>query len=605
MEIRLPERSKPGRGAFPTSRLGLRGWLRAFAESGSRARVEKLLAGLHELHSLALPPRKRLRVIRKLYPAARPILDDLARRVSGQSLPLPARTRETLQQYLRLLDHLARQMDAVVADEISGGRPARKRVALAAHTALALRGELLLGCAQVYSVPPKDFWRSVHAVFTTAEGAGAAQQRVRPLSGEKERVSPQREYARILLFAVARTEGLPRGEIRPLFLRLGQWSLAARMDGGDSVIESAHGVIHFDPDQPQPPSLRAGGQYGGEAGPRTLSVAPVVEGLETLERRSADSDTAVADPQSLRHHTVRQLLTTFRQNTVRSDNDRRAEDQNVDAEVSLRAIQQRLGFVLEEESTPKQPVKRSPSLTSSASLALQTIDDDSPAGDSGFVTHPGHDRMTGAASAWDAVSRGRPDQVSAGVNGAANGAAEPATPGAWKLADTSADGFRLDWACDQPSRATVGELIALRQPVNDGSKQWHLGVIRWLRFVDQHRFQLGAERIHGQPRPASVRREPANPNRKRRREKEHAEPAILIPGRRDAGKPASLLLPAHMFHAGEVVEVDVGERTFRVQLEDGKQQTNSFHQFGLRNAPRRPIRRSAEQPEGPSFWDEH
>lgn len=600
MDIRLPERSKPGRGSFPTSRLGIRGWLRAFAESGSRARVEKLLAGLHELHAFALPPRTRLRVIRELVAAARPILDDLARRVSGQSLPLPARTRETLQQYLRLLDHLARELDAVVADEVSSGRPARKRVALAAHTALALRAELLLGCAQVYSVPPKNFWRSTHAVFTTAERAGAAQQLVRPLSGDKKRVSPQGEYARILLFAVARTEGLPRGEIRPLFLCLGQWSLAARMDGSGGAMESAHGVIHFDPDTPEPPRLRAGGRDSDEAGPRTLSVAPVVEGLETLERRSADSDAAIADPNSLRPHTVRQLLTTFRQNAERSDNERRAEDQTVEAEVSLRAIQHRLGFTLEEEPAPAQPAKRPSSLTSSASLALQTIDDDTPAGESGFVTHPGHDRMTSAASAWDAVSRRRPDQGAA----TANGATEPATPGAWKLADSSADGFRLDWACDQPSRATVGELIALRQPASDGSKQWHLGVIRWLRFVDQHRFQLGAERIHGQPRPASVRREPANPNRKRRRGQEHAEPAILIPGQRDTGKAASVLLPAHMFHANEVVEIDVGERTFRVQLEDGKEQTNSFHRFGLRNAPRRPIRRSAERPEGPSLWDE-
>lgn len=604
MDIRLPERTRPGRDSFPTGWWSLRRWLRAFAEARPGERLKQLDNALDEIHRLTLPPRTRMRVLRALMPVARGLLDELARRIGGQSLPLPTTSRKTLDTNLRLLERLARGFDAVVADESADARPHSKRVATAAQAALALRGELLLRCAQVYMPPPKAYWHAVYAVFTAAERAGAADVRVRPIEGDRQRVSPSEEFVRILVLGVARTESLRRGQIWPLYKALGEW--APRMElhrelPADTISED---LITVDLAQTEPPAFRQRSGVEQHETVRLVSVQPVVAALDTLLERAAAEESAIADPDALRRQTVRQLLGTFRQDAVRGSQ-RQAVGAPVEAEVGLRSIQARLAFVFDDPGEPQANAASGHHRIhgTASQLALQTIEEDVPPPELGFVTHPGHDQLRDAAHAWEAASNRRPN--AAGPDGAEAASGHiPSAAGEWRLEDSSRGGFRLNWESDQPSRATVGELIAVAESDDGDVPTWHIGVIRWLQFIDERRFQLGAERLPGRPRPGAIRREPRNPNRKRNRELEHAEPALFMPGNRHKEKPATILVPAHMFRLDEVVEIDVGERTLRVRLAEAMEQTNSFIRFGIRAAPRRQLPPEGRESDEAPIWEE-
>lgn len=603
MDIRLPERTQPEHDSFPTGWWGLRRWLRAFAEARPGERLKQLDSGLDEVHRLALPPHTRMRVLRALMPVARGLLDELARRIGGQSLPLPSTSRKTLDTNLRLLERLARGFDAVVADESAGARPHIKRVATAAQAALALRGELLLRCAQVYMPPPKAYWHAVHAVFAATERAGAAQVRVRPIEGERQRISPGDEFVRILVLAVARTESLRRGQIWPLYKALGEWAPRMELNRELPADSISVDLITVDLAQTEPPAFRQRSGVEQHETLRVVSVQPVVAALDALLERAAAEESAIADPDTLRRQTVRQLLGTFRQDAVRGSK-RQAVGAPVEVEVGLRNIQARLAFVFDDpgESEPEESSGHHRVQGTASQLALQTIEEDVPPPELGFVTHPGHDQLRDAAHSWEAASNRRPSATGPDGTEAASGHI-PSAEGEWRLEDSSRGGFRLNWESDQPSRATVGELIAVAESDSGGdAPAWHIGVIRWLQFIDERRFQLGAERLPGRPRPGTIRREPRNPNRKRNRELEHAEPALFMPGNRQKEKPATILVPAHMFKLDEIVEIDVGERTLRVRLAEAMEQTNSFIRFGIRAAPRRQLAPERREDDRAPIW---
>jgi len=607
MEIRLPERTKPGRDSFPTSRWGLRCWLREFAETRPRERLKRLDEALVDLHQQAIDPRRRVRALQCLLPAAREMLDELARRVGGQSLPLPDKTRATHEANVRLLERLARNFDAVVADECArAGKPSAQCVACAGHAALALRSELLLRCAQVYVSPPSAFWRSVHAVFAAVEAAGMAERPVRPLEGTRKRVHAGDEFKRIVLFAVARPQGLRRGDILPLYRALAGWvpqvPLLAATAG---EAEPASGQILVDLERPIPPIFRSPDADTHSRSLRILPVAEVVEQLERLADNAPGDDAPITDPDRLRARSVRQVLTTFRQDAVRS-HPRRAVEATAEVAVGLRAIHDRLIIAARPPPADGDAGATARPTVLASQLSLQTIDSDAPDPRATYLSYPADDRLGRAASAWDAVSRGRPATARADDEPPARRGNGAAAQEHWLVTDNSSTGLRLRRAANQRGGgARVGELLGVREQAGACDQPWRLAVVRWLEFDDAGGFELGAERLPGRARAAELRREPENPNRKRRREFETAEPALLVPGNRDQGRASRVILAAHMFRVGEIVELDIGGQFLRVRLAEAQESTNSFTFFTIQAAPRHTVRTPDTQPdEPPGIWDE-
>ncbi|MDZ7748206.1 MAG: hypothetical protein U5K43_04620 [Halofilum sp. (in: g-proteobacteria)] len=107
-----------------------------------------------------------------------------------------------------------------------------------------------------------------------------------------------------------------------------------------------------------------------------------------------------------------------------------------------------------------------------------------------------------------------------------------------------------------------------------------------MQFVDAAQFLVGCEALSARVSAATVRRAPANHNRRRRRDQEPTEPALLLPGTRAKGEPATVLLPAYMFSDGDTLELDVRGKTLRILLAGMREYSGSFAQFGIAPAPR-------------------
>jgi hypothetical protein len=320
---------------------------------------------------------------------------------------------------------------------------------------------------------------------------------------------------------------------------------------------------------------------------RILEVDTVVDRVEALYRQSPPDDSPLADRNRVGAAALRRLIDSWRPAThERSERAQRGEE--VDAEVTLSVIVARLAAEFAPEESEGR--RRHRLDTPGAALTLQTIErpDDQgseaaegAAGASWDEVEVGQDRSTGYAAARRAEARLDREGT------------RPEHP-RWLLQDVSTTGWRLWWASDGSSRATVGELAALRLSSDDDSGyRWSIGVIRRMQFLDDERFEIGVHALSRRATPARVRREPANPNRKRDRRNEPSEPALMLPASQTLDTAATLLVPAHMFRQGEVLELDLPERMLRIRLATIRENTGSFSQYELETAPSRG--RSAQQ----------
>lgn len=590
MAPELPPREMPSRDSFPHSPRKVRHWVRRLAALEMRSATGEFHQGLAALNRLQLTPRRRARLLELVVPVARSITGQLEKRLSSQALPLPEKSRRLHELLLELIEEMALGYAAVLVDETAGGRrPTARRAALAAQRALSWHGRYLLQCARVYSAPPARLWQGIHATYARAERAGLTERKVRDDTLQRSRRRRQtvaEAYKRILLFALANTDGLRKGESDRIYRLLETWAPAAVLATPAAGETQARFAVRLDIGRP--PLQRRFADTSSAEHLRTLDPDPVVRLVERARAAADQGENPLLEADAVNAHALGRLLDSWTQRSLRRS-ERVERGESIEVEVTLAGIHVRLLA----DSRPAVESRPDPGASASISLTLQTIDQDDARPGGTYLTHPGHDRVRDTADTWDDVGRGRVisavyRQARHGPAAAADGANAPATSGNWLLEDSSATGFRLRWEGEGSSRAVVGELLAVHEPDGgNGAAGWRVGVIRWLRFIDQRYFEVGAKTLSARVSAATVRREPAERHRKRQREKEPAEPALLLPGVRSRNEPATVLLPAHMFRREEILELDLRDKMLRIRLGEIREHTGSFTQFVVIPAPKR------------------
>lgn len=585
---------------LPRSAWGVRHWCRQLAEASRRERVTALTTALDQLGERTTTPRQRLAVLHHLHPPVQVLLDELDQRISGQPLPLGQRGRAELEYYLGLLERLARGYQAVVDGESERKRCSKRRLARAGLMVLALRSRQLLVCAKVYRFPPIAFWRQVHAAYATLESAGVAGRRVRPLvaARQAQRSAPSTEYQRLLVFVTAQVESLPRDQLVAVFDTLPRWLTGTRLSMQPP--ESGQPMLRVNLASPGSPRLVLSAPGAPDATERFVNLGPLLESLEHTRATAAQEQSASAAHKTVSQRTLRHLLARFRGERSRSSKRQPAPTAQVRVTVGLKAIQRRLREAEQaaaNNDSDGHSARRAPG-AETAGLYLQTIEDhDDRLAGSGYITHPGHGRGDRQAGVWDAIQHGRPVSDDDTELAAARAGEDS---GQWSLVDVSSNGVCLERTGDEAAAASVGQLVLLSRTPEGSARRCYLGIIRRMRSVARDRFQIGAEVFAQQPRPAEVRRLPANPNRKRNREQTPAEAGLFLPRLRNASQRAALLLPAYMFTQGEQLELTIGEQTRRIMLEDLGECTTSFTEFALRALGEQPARGPARKGRGAS-----
>ena len=82
----------------------------------------------------------------------------------------------------------------------------------------------------------------------------------------------------------------------------------------------------------------------------------------------------------------------------------------------------------------------------------------------------------------------------------------------------------------------------------------------------------------------TVREARANPNRKRGRDAAAAQPGLMLPADRASETPPTVLVAPNTFREGDVVEVDLEDRTLRARLAPSREHSVAYARFPLEKA---------------------
>ncbi len=597
-QLDLPPLEPPRRDTFPATPDQARKWSQQLARMEMREAVKRFRHGLATINGLDIDAKRRLEMLELLRPTAREILDYLGRGLQMYTLPLPERGRKLFHLNIELLQELALGYEIALVSGVGDSKEARTLTAkglsaLAGERALAARGELMLRSGQVYAPLLKGFWRRTHAVYAQIEATPAVERDVREPQAAVAKApqqSPHTMYKRLLLFAAAGPNALRKAEIDRVYRALEDWAPHAHLRQPSTETDGApgkgktHARFAVDIASASPPIAWGLYRRGVHNSLRVLDLGEVVN----LVKRQIEQTPALKEgkdtvaPDRLSAMTLRRLARAWqsrpRRNAQRVDCGERAE-----VEVSLVRIHARMS---EERERPRADDDATrAAIPDTSNLAYEASDNDRRRDYAGYITHPAFAQDDETFEVWDEVARGRsrtPGYVSARAD------AERDKYGAdrehWRLEDSSETGFRVQWRGHAPSRATVGELIAVRTALVP--PRWRIGIVRWMRFLGEANFKAGAHELTTYALPAGVRRivgMSPSPAMGRHNDAE-ASPALLRRGRRARGEPPRLIVPAHMFAVGEKLKLSVRGREIDIQLDRIDEYSGSFSQFAISRA---------------------
>jgi hypothetical protein len=582
----------PSDDAWPTSLRDWRNWMETAQRLEQRELAQRMLEIASILNRRPMSPRKRVRVLELLRPCTQRALDYLAARVQAQPLPLPSSARACHRLMLELLSELAAAFETAVF--APAWLTPRRTLALAGERALSFLGERNLRIVQTYAEPEPEYWSRVNRLYRAIEAAGASDRSVagaRMPGAAGSRRSPAAMYKQLLLFALAGLQGLRRDETARLYRALDAWASLARLQTPDATGDGGLQRFAIDLDSELGPGL--GDQAGSGPGVRTLDISELIIHIEQLRSQCSTQSKAVPAADEVGHATLAGLLDSWMPGSHQRSRRARRGSQ-VDAEVCLELVHARLST---EEPAPAEAAGTdNPEPPPDWELEPITESEMALSRDSGGI-RPGVN--------WNEIPQageppaGNHEAPATGSAALATGAGQPAPR--WILEDVSASGFRLIREGTGSCHVAVGELVALRTSGRDGNRRrWCIGVVRRMRFLDEHRFEIGVQAIARSALAVTLKHAPTNTNiRQGLADGEH-RPALVLPADRREGIPPTLLVPSHAWQQGQVVELRMCNRVNRFMLGGLVEDTGTVSRYRLERAPSRGRRAPSDMRAGPA-----
>jgi len=455
----VPARKSAGTLAFPTDGRKIKAWIDALPRANQALTHRQLDETLDALADVRLDGGQRLAVMELLRPVLLEACAALAAQVQGSSLPLPpakARMMEQLIEVERKLAH-AYRLATIELCAPSGGVPFLRggTVLLAVERAIYHRSRDMLRAYALYRQPADGAWRDLHALYQFARSHRMEQKPIEE-PAESRTLTIEQLYLQALLLALSNPYRFSQREQVEL------WGLARDF--------APHLVLG----KARPAEDAFAIPASGDEGP----------GYIAEERAEERGDLLWLSLSGLRQAFERPLEDTM-QGPVRIRIGATVVESTAELLSRLRS-----GWGTSAERSHQRL---------SAGHALETV-----FGLSGVHFHlaggmdlDGFLRQAGVPASKQ--ERDRHDWTHSGLDSGRVPVFRAA------VLDQSLGGYRVRWPAEEHVRARVGELVGLSMGSDQETRQWMLGVIRWLRYANDDSVDAGIELLARRARPVALR----------------------------------------------------------------------------------------------------
>jgi len=476
---------------------------------------------LVELNTMELPLQQRFKVLELLHRPNHYLSGALKRHFVGAPFPLSAKANKAaaLLQGIQLEAATGYQS---IADELLNRDNLHQDFTLLAtslHHALYYLGQGLLTTYQMYRPARPGLWRNIHRLYDASERKGLQASIVKDLGqGRNQATSIEAQYKQILLLALADPHHLSHADMDQVYALLHQWWAPQCRLYPLHVDEPSDAYI-VDLESDAPPRYLAKNVTPRTATCRLLDTAALIDTLHGLlpqnppefltqgpALRSKQSD---AQWRTL----LQRLLTAWGMTSKRGFSRFKKTTGYIELVYGFGAIHQ--------------------CLNAPAALATENK--------SSFGHHlaPRADTKRQTSGSSTAADEGQLYSVTA--------------------LNESAGGACLKWKEASPGKIRVGELLAIRHGHRPG-QGWDVAVIRWFKTRSDRSVEFGIQLLAPDAVPVAVRL-----CNEEQSVHDHLK-SLYLPPLKATRQPASLIVPAFLFHVNDIVSVKMEHRELRLRL---------------------------------------
>ena len=472
-------------------------WIAALPLANIGETSRQVYTKLGELNQFDIPRAARVKETESFRSMVAYIADSLRRHYMDASFPLSAKAWKTLILSRELHNELATSYKLIILDLLSASetRLDKKLLIIALHRALHYLGEVYLQTCLSYTAPAPGLWKEINTLFAFARQNQLQRVPVKmTLSDSHQTSTIEERFKALMLFATASPSRLPQLHLESLYQRAREWARLTRFidpQQGISDLDALNVSLHLD----EPPIHNALHQPPNGGPVVILDLRELVRDLQGLFQNAPLDGSAQlgSESGSLPKGLLQQLIRNWH-----SPSERRFQRTKLNFSLQVfcgvRAIHAGL-LARHPANEAKQHAKRpDPYATSwgpgSAEGALTLMDDD---GFSASLATP-NSGTTGPVLDYDA---------SFSSDGVLGGSGDPIDmPGdpsdnTVTTVNESASGYCIRWpAGERMPKTRVGDLIGVGADQEEAP--FSLGVVRWLRCIDQSEVEIGLQIISNQ-----------------------------------------------------------------------------------------------------------
>lgn len=541
--------------------------------------AKQLYHAVIEINQLITSPSVRFQMMEAIRGSIYYVCNELAKHFLNQSVVLPEKQKKiaNLAQALQL--HLANGYKLVVRDQFNENSSEKtiRQLAPACQRALTDLSRCVVRASQLYCQSPPNVWLEIHQLFLFAH---RHQFDNTPLADDQLRFQDQttiaNAYKRILLLGCSKPNQMRQNDIGLVFDVFECWTKFTELE----FTEDSPGLFLVDPNADAPPHYRA------------------------LQASKAKSDSIGFNTSELMNR-----LTEY----IGNSHQQQPSLENLEmplrlADNVLMSLSQALGIL----------TKRTYKRIASSGKAYVTV------GLSAYHYFSGNEvdfnlqlANSGLDSTGPEFNLNNPRQNDIWASSFDSAPSEPSADmgpinypdkaeqsaklknrflqHTLPLVNTSPGGYCVQWQGAIPGNVQAGELLGIRE---EASQPWNIGVIRWIRQMQQTGTQFGIELLAPSAKPCGVQLV------QKTGERSEFLRGLLLPELPSIGQPTTLITPRLPFQTNHKVILNKGGRETKVQLTRRVSATSSFSQFEINFLNSTMLTTEKENREGGTSEDE-
>jgi hypothetical protein len=571
-------------------------WINKLPTAAVGETAKQVYQALAEINRCDLDITSRFKILEHFRGPVQYINKALKRHFFGQPFPLSGKSAKIAELARELQAEMADGYKIIIETSVSGFFPrVDNRILLTSiHRAIRYLGLELLNSYEIYTRAPKNVWSEIHHLYLFAEHNGLDGKPVKDPLNKKSRTATILDlYKHTLLLALCNPYRLPQKEIDKVYRKLEGWAQHSSLHFVDDI-HNPPGLFSVNLEKDEAPSYYIANKINGTTYVRVLNTHELTRVIreEVVDTTDVYSEfSAFESSDDLHQDTLRRLILAwgavpkrgfsrigkkhdvkltfglnathyyiakgkvdqplhnmqFEENKI----EKLAADKSDDGEKIV--FQERAHF----SSTPVQQfgeTSRQPDVWELASNPSLQVD---------------------SVFSFTSMANATPERFN--PNGEKTKVAK--TPDPYDAYDAlmtneSAGGCRLVWNNDKATKTVVGTIVGIQRTNEQLESQWTIGVIRWLKILDNQKMELGVEIFAPDALDVAIRKVNSNnggtsPKYVR---------SLILPQLQNIKQPKTLLLPP-TFILGDELELRHENERIRIKLNRLLEATNTFCQF--------------------------